>query len=66
MKPGVWGINANNSPELGGDSINLPPDPGKKGSEHQMANFGTNQTFARVSKTKKANDRTHLVCIISQ
>ncbi len=28
-----------------------------------MANFGTNQTFGRVSKTKKANDRTNWAVI---
>ncbi len=52
-------MNVNSSRELGRDSQNLPPDPGKKGSERQMANFGTNRTFVRNTKTKKANDRTN-------
>ncbi len=43
--------------------MNLPPDPGKKVLEWQMANFGTNWTFGHVSKTEKANDRTNCVVI---
>ena len=31
VKPGVWGINANNFRKLGGDLMNLLPDPGEKG-----------------------------------
>ncbi len=58
VKPGVWGINVKHSRKLGGDSVNLPPDPGEQGPERQMANFGTNRTFRRISKTIKANDRT--------
>ncbi len=58
-KEGVWGIDVNYSCKLGADSVNLLPDPGEKGSERQMANFGTNRRLARVTKTKKANDRTN-------
>ena len=39
--------------------MNLLLDSGKKGSEQQMANFGTNQTFRRISKTKKVNNSTN-------
>ncbi len=63
VKPGVWGINVNKSQKLGGDSMNLPSDPGEKGLERQMANIGTNRTFGRISKTKKANDRTNWVVL---
>ncbi len=63
VKPGVWGMNVYHSRELGKDSVNLPPDPGKKGSEWQMDDFGTNRTFGRVCKAKKANDRTNWAVI---
>ncbi len=39
--------------------MNLPPDPGEKGLERQMASFCTNRTFGCIYKTKKANDRTN-------
>ncbi len=63
VKPGVLEIHLNDSCELGGDLMNLPPDPGEKGSERQMASFGTTQTLGRITKTKKANDRDNCVVL---